>query len=156
MEHFAPYRAGCLGIFMRKRIKTPRGITAVNSNNSLPIFRNCRRLIVAISGKMRYYRTDLLTIYDRKDFQCSYKLKTYFLTVRVFIFSANSHFLQEYLSFVHTGPTCCLWMQAPMKKCAMIFPCTSTNTADSPTAVTLPYEIPYGEPPTRFFLYYPT
>lgn len=44
----------------------------------------------------------------------------------------------------------------PDEKCAMIFPCTSTNTADSPTAVTLPYEIPYGEPPTRFFLYYPT
>lgn len=32
MGHYAPYRAGCLGIFMRKRIKTPRGTVAVNSN----------------------------------------------------------------------------------------------------------------------------
>ena len=31
-EHSAPYRAGCLGIFMRRRIKTPRGTVAVNSN----------------------------------------------------------------------------------------------------------------------------
>ena len=36
MEQNAPYRAGCLGIFMRKRIKTPRGITAVNSNRKTP------------------------------------------------------------------------------------------------------------------------
>ena len=32
MEHSAKYRAGCLGIFMRKRIKTPGGIAAVNSD----------------------------------------------------------------------------------------------------------------------------
>ena len=36
MEHFAPYRPGCLGIFMCRRIKTPRGITAVNSNRKTP------------------------------------------------------------------------------------------------------------------------
>lgn len=35
-EHSAPYRAGRLGIFMRRRIKTPCGPVAVNSG--LPFF----------------------------------------------------------------------------------------------------------------------